>query len=130
MYVCFVASCLKVYVTVGSDCDDVPNMPVYYACSNDKEMSDRILLRCCTDRSPCIEWTSEWWYKNATESDGDYKKYPQIEHSKTAWVYVNNTYYPIRYLCNISSMYRCEAGSGYIDVQRGIVILVIITMIR
>lgn len=107
-------------MTKGSDCDDfVPNqvMPVLM-CSTNEEESIRVLLYCCTSHLPCIGWSSEWWYKDASKSDSEYKKYSQAEHN-TAWVYVNNTDYPIRYLCNISLMYGCEEGSGYIDIQRG-----------
>ena len=115
----FVASCVEVYVTKGNDCGDYvpdqPNKPVT-VCSINEEESKRVLLHCCPSHPPCVGWTSEWWYKDANKSDSEYKRYLQAGHN-TAWVYVNNTDYPIRYLCEI--MHGCEEGSGYIDIQRG-----------
>jgi len=97
------------------------DMPVI-VCSDDLEESRRVTLYCCTSHIPCIGWTSEWWYKdiNATKSNATFKRYPGAENSKIAQVYVNNTDYAIRYLCNITSSHICEKGSGYIDVQKGI----------
>ena len=123
----FLASCVEVYIAMEpSDCDSwVPpneaDEPVYI-CSNDKEESKRIILHCCTSSLPCIGWTGEWWYRDASDPNSSFKKYPQAG-GQTAWVYVNNTNYPIRYLCNISSSYICEKGSGYIDIQRGTAVL-------
>ena len=114
---------MEVYIAMGpSDCDDWPVAPSeadnpVYVCSSEEE-SKRIILHCCTTTLPCIGWTGEWWYKDASDPNSSFKKYPQAA-SQSAWVYVNNTDYPIRYLCNISSSYKCKEGSGYIDIQRG-----------
>ena len=77
-----------------------------------------MLLQCCPSHPPCVRWTSEWWYKDANKSDSEYKRYSQAGDN-TAWVYVNNTDYPIQYLCKISLKHGCEEGSGYIDIQGG-----------
>ena len=108
-------------MTKGNDCDDhvpdQPNTPVF-VCSNNEEESKRVLLQCCSNDPPCLRWTSEWWYRDASKSDSEYKRYSQAGYD-TAWVYVNNTDYPIQYLCEINLMYGCdsEGGSGYIDIQ-------------
>ena len=121
-----VASCVEVYIAMGpSDCDDQAPLseadePVY-VCVGNEEDSKRILLHCCTSSLPCIGWTGEWWYRDASDPNCSFEKYPLVDASQTAWVYVNNTDYPIRYLRNISSSFICEEGSGYIDIQRGTV---------
>ena len=110
-----------------NDCDDMvaiqDDMPVI-VCRDDVPVyvcELKVILHCCTNHILChgIRWSYEWWYKDATESNSTFKRYPGAE-SETLWVYVNNTGYPIRYLCNIStSSHECDEGSGYIDLQRG-----------
>ena len=121
---------MKVYIAVSPrDCDDEVSLketdkPMYVCSSDGKD--PRVLLHCCANPSPCLEWTSEWWYKNAINPEDSFKKYLQTT-SKTAWVYVNSTDYPIRYLCNITSRLphhnRCKEGSGYIDLQKGTMLM-------
>ena len=123
---------MEVHVAMApSDCDDGVSLkeadkPVY-VCSSDGE-EPKVLLHCCANPSPCLEWTGEWWYKNANNPESSFTKYLQT-NSKTVWVYVNNTDYPIRYLCNISSSLsydnRCEEGSGYINIQKGNIFLLV-----
>ena len=109
-----------------SDCDDQAppseaDEPVY-VCISDEKDSKKIILHCCTNSRPCIGWTGEWWYRDASDPNSSFKKY--LAASQSAWVYVNDTDYPIRYLCNITSSHECEKGSGYIDIQRGTIIFV------
>lgn len=108
-----------------NDCDErVTNQDdsPAYVCSDNEGDSKRVTLHCCVNYIPCIGWTGEWWYKNVIKPNATFKRYPDAENSKVAWVFVNNTDYPIRYLCNISSSPICKKGSGYIDVQKGTVV--------
>lgn len=109
-----------------NDCDDQAppseaDEPAF-VCIGNEENSEKIILHCCTSSLPCIGWTGEWWYRDASDPNSSFKQYLPTP-SQIAWVYVNNTDYPIRYLCNITSSYVCEEGSGYIDIQRGTVLL-------
>lgn len=87
--------CIALCVEVPVDDSWVPGHGVYYVCSDNEEESMRVLLQCCPGHVPCIEWTSEWWYKDASTSNSTYQKYPQVEQSRTAWVYAINTDHPI-----------------------------------
>jgi len=91
-----------------------------YICSDDKEESKRVALHCCIKGTPCIERTYEWWYKDVSKSHTTFEKYPGADNNETIWVLINNTDYPIRYLCIIISSAECKfGGKGYIDLQRG-----------
>ena len=112
-------------VMAPNDCDDGVSLkeadePVYVCSNNGKDL--QVLLHCCANPSPCLEWTGKWWYKIANNPESSFKKYQQTT-SKTVSVYVNNTDYPIRYLCSVTSslsyVSTCDKGNGYIDIQKG-----------
>lgn len=119
--------CIEVHVALeSSNCDSGISDQLEYICNHNGKDPRRIILRCCTNPTPCVGWTAEWWYKDPTKSNSFFQKYQQIEDSKTASVYVNNSNHPIRYRCTISGSHDCKQGSGHVDIQEGTYMYIIL----